>query len=250
MFRLDGKTALITGSATGIGAGIAVSLAKQGAQVVISDKPKVNLENTEHRICEVGLVPMKIELDVSDTNQRKKAFDEIKTEFGGVDILVNNAGINRPVDGLNASEEEWDNHFNTNVKGGFYLAQLFAPQMIQNSWGRIIWISSQSGLIAIPGQPLYCGSKGAVIQIVRTLALEWAKFGITVNSIAPTFIETDLTRKRLQNPDFKRFVLNKIPAGRLAEVDDIASGAVYLASQEAGMVNGHTLVIDGGWTVW
>lgn len=250
MFRLDGLTALITGSATGIGAGIAVSLAKQGAQVVISDKPEISLEKTEQRICEVGLSPMKIELDIRESSQRIFAYEKIRNELGGVDILVNNAGINRPVDGLNASEGEWDDHFNTNVKGGFFLSKLIAPQMIEKGWGRIIWTSSQSGLVAIPGQPLYCGSKGAIIQIVRTLAVEWAKFGITVNSVAPTFVETNLTRKRLQDPDFKRFVLEKIPSKKLAEVDDIAAGVVYLASHEAKMVNGHTLAIDGGWTVW
>jgi len=163
---------------------------------------------------------------------------------------VNNAGINKPSPGLEATEENWDNTFSTNVKGGFFLAQLAAPYMIKNGWGRIIFIASQSGLIAIPGQPIYCSSKGAVIQAARTLGVEWAKFGITVNSVAPTFIKTSLTEKRLENPDFLSFVLNKIPCGKLAEVKDVAAAAVFLASEEAKMVNCHTLSVDGGWTVW
>ena len=170
--------------------------------------------------------------------------------IGRVDILVNNAGINRPSPGLDITEESWDDHFATNVKGGFFLAQALAPQMIERRWGRIIWISSQSGLIGIPGQPAYCATKGAVIQAVRTLGLEWARYGITVNSVAPTFVETNMTRKRLQNSEFLQFVLNKIPAGRLAECEEVAAAVAFLASPEASMVNCHTLSVDGGWTAW
>ena len=169
---------------------------------------------------------------------------------GHIDILVNNAGINRPSPGLEITEAEWVDHFDTNVKGGFLVAQKVAPSMIAKGWGRVIWISSQSGLVGIPGQPAYCSTKGAVIQLVRTLGLEWAKFGITVNSVAPTFVETDLTRRRLHNPDFLRFVLGKIPAGKLATSEDVATAVAFLASEQAGMINCHTLAVDGGWTAW
>ena len=130
------------------------------------------------------------------------------------------------------------------------MAQAVAHSMIEKRWGRIIFISSQSGLVGIPGQPIYCSSKGAVIQLVRTLGVEWSKYGITVNSVAPTFIETNLTRKRLQNPAFLKFVLGKIPAGKLATPEDVGAAVVYLASEEAGMVNCTTLSVDGGWTAW
>lgn len=236
MFRLDGKVALVTGAATGLGAAIAEALAKQGARVAASDLP--------------GSGGSIIPLDTRDGEQREAAVRRVNEELGPIDILVNNAGINRPAPGLEIDEEAWDDHFATNVKGGFFLAQRVAPQMISRGWGRVIWISSQSGLIGIPGQPAYCATKGAVIQAVRTLGLEWAKDGITVNSVAPTFVETNMTRKRLQNPEFLKFVLGKIPIGRLASADEVAAAVVFLASKEAAMINCHTLSVDGGWTAW
>jgi 2-deoxy-D-gluconate 3-dehydrogenase len=120
--------------------------------------------------------------------------------------------------------------------------------MLSRGWGRIIFIASQSGLVGIPGQPVYCSSKGAVIQLARSLGVEWARHGITVNAVAPTFVETNLTRERLQNPEFLRFVLDRIPAGKLAAAEDVAAAVVYLASEEARMVNGAVLCVDGGWT--
>ena len=151
---------------------------------------------------------------------------------------------------LNMQGNMRDDHFNTNVRGGFFCAQAVAPKMIERGFGRVVFISSQSGLIGIPGQPVYCASKGAIINLVRTLGVEWAKHGITVNSVAPTFVETNPTRARLQQPDFRAFVLGKIPKGELATPEDIAHAVVYLASDEAGMVNCATLPVDGGWTAW
>jgi 2-deoxy-D-gluconate 3-dehydrogenase len=250
MFRLDGKVALITGAATGLGQGISVALARQGANIAISDKPDVSLEETRKKSKSFGHGVFLFEMDVRNMVQLTRGVEQVKKEFGRIDILINNAGINHPMEGLKVTEENWDDHFNTNVKGGFFLAQKVAPMMIEQGWGRIIFISSQSGLVAIPGQPVYCSTKGAIIQAVRTLGVEWAKLGITVNSIAPTFVETNMTRKRLQVEEFRKFVLEKIPIGKLAEVEDIAAAAVYLASEEARMVNCHTLRVDGGWTAW
>lgn len=250
LFRLDGKRALITGAATGLGQGIAATLARQGAQVAISDRPGVSLADTAQRVAAFGQAVFTLEIDVRQLDQIATGVDRVKQEFGAVDILVNNAGINRPLAGLDVTEENWDDHFRTNIKGGFFLAQKLAPMMIEKGWGRIIWISSQSGLVGIPGQPVYCASKGAVVQVVRALGVEWAKHGVTVNSVAPTFVETNLTRKRLEDPAFCSFVLNKIPAHKLAQIDDVAAAVAFLASPEAGMVNCHTLCVDGGWTAW
>ncbi|MEE2638302.1 MAG: SDR family oxidoreductase [Acidobacteriota bacterium] len=250
MFDLTGKTALVTGAATGLGQAIAVGLTKAGAQVAISNRSDVRLDETAALCTQHGSPPMTLTLDVRDLAQITGGIAAVETELGHVDILVNNAGINRPAAGLEVDVENWDDHFNTNVRGGFFCAQAVAPKMIERGFGRVVFISSQSGLIGIPGQPVYCASKGAIINLVRTLGVEWAKHGITVNSVAPTFVETNLTRARLQQPDFRAFVLGKIPKGELATPEDIAHAVVYLASDEAGMVNCATLPVDGGWTAW
>jgi NAD(P)-dependent dehydrogenase (short-subunit alcohol dehydrogenase family) len=250
MFRLDNKNALVTGAATGLGQAIAVALAAQGAAVTLSDKPDVSLDETAQLIRDVGGVPFSQPIDVRNLEQIDRESRALVDRVGRVDILVNNAGINRPVAGLEVDSNNWDDHYQTNVRGGFFLSQKLTPAMIEAGCGRIIFISSQSGLIGIPGQPVYCSTKGAVIQLVRTLGVEWAMHGITVNSVAPTFVETNLTRERLKNPEFLKFVLGKIPAGRLATCEQIAAAVVLLASNEAAMVNCHTLCVDGGWTAW
>lgn len=249
-FRLDGKVALISGASKGIGAGIAVALARQGAALAIGARSLAGLEETAALLRPYGVRVLCVPLDVREAEQRREAVAAVVREFGRLDILCNNAGINRPTPGLDVSEDNWDDHYDTNVKGGFFLAQLAAPHMIERGWGRIIWTSSQSGLVGIPGQPVYCSTKGAVTQLVRTLGVEWARHGITVNAVAPTFVETDLTRTRLQNPDFISFVLGKIPARRLATIEEVAACVAFLASEEAAMVNCHTLCVDGGWTAW
>lgn len=250
MFRLDGRTALVTGAATGLGQAIATALTGTGAQVAISDKPGVDLGETAALCAACGQRPFALAIDVRDLAQIRTGVAAVEAEFGRVDILVNNAGINRPTPGLQVDQDNWDDHFNTNVRGGFFCAQTVAPRMMERGFGRIIFISSQSGLVGIPGQPVYCASKGAVINLVRALGVEWARYGITVNSVAPTFVETNLTRRRLQDPQFRAFVLRKIPKGELATREDVASAVLFLASAEAGMVNCTNLPVDGGWTAW
>ena len=250
MFSLEGKTAMVTGAATGLGQACALTLARAGAHIAISDLPGRSLSETADGVTASGRQVYCHAMDVRDVAAVRDGVGVVSRALGHIDILVNNAGINRPSPGLDVSEDNWDDHFATNVKGGFFLSQAAAPGMIERGWGRIIFISSQSGLIGIPGQPVYCSTKGAVIQLVRTLGVEWAVHGITVNSVAPTFVETDLTRQRLRDPEFKKFVLGKIPIGKLAEPQDVAHAVAYLASEEARMVNCATLPVDGGWTAW
>jgi NAD(P)-dependent dehydrogenase (short-subunit alcohol dehydrogenase family) len=250
MFRLDGRIALVTGAATGIGQAISCALACNGADIVITDRRSEALAETESRILGYGRRVFKAAMDVRVQEEIRCGVASAEKSFGSIDILVNNAGINRPAPAQEVSVEEWDDHFSTNVRGGFFLAQAVGSGMRSRKWGRIIFVSSQSGLVGIPGQPVYCATKGAVIQLVRSLGLEWAKDGVTVNSIAPTFVETNLTRSRLNDPEFRSFVLGKIPKGVLAEPEHIGAAAVYLASEEAAMVNCETHCVDGGWTAW
>ena len=142
-------------------------------------------------------------MDVRNLRPGGAGVAQAERELGRINILVNNAGINRPAAAMEVTEENWNDHFNTNVKGGFFVAQAAAKGMIARKWGRVIFISSQSGLIGIPGQPVYCSTKGAVIQLVRTLGIEWAKHGVTVNSVAPTFVETNMTRDAPDQPGFR-----------------------------------------------
>ena len=250
MFRLDGKVALVTGAARGLGAAIAAGLARAGADVAVSDKPGVDLAETAGAVEAAGRRALRLAIDVRDLAQIRSGVDAGERELGRIDILVNNAGINVPAPGLEVTEDTWDDQFDTNAKGGFFVAQAAAPGMIERGWGRVVFIASQSGLVGIPGQPAYCASKGAVIQLARTLGVEWARHGVTVNAVAPTFVETALTRRRLEDPEYRDFVLGKIPAGRLATPEDVAAAVVYLASDEAGMVNASVLCVDGGWTAW
>ena len=250
MFSLSNRTALVTGAATGLGQAAAAALTQAGAKVAISDKPGTSLGETAALCADCGHRCFAVDMDVRNLDQICESVAAVESEFGHVDILVNNAGINRPTPGLEVDQENWDDHFNTNVRGGFFCTQAVVPKMIEQKFGRIIFISSQSGLIGIPGQPVYCASKGAVINLVRALGVEWPKHGITVNSVAPTFVQTNLTRKRLQDPKFRDFVLGKIPKGELATPEDVGWAVVYLASDEAGMVNCVNLPVDGGWTAW
>jgi NAD(P)-dependent dehydrogenase (short-subunit alcohol dehydrogenase family) len=250
MFRLEERVALVTGAASGIGQTVAAVLARAGAHVAISDRPGVALEETSTMCRTHGRKVLPLAMDVRDLGQIRRGVAAVEDELGRIDILVNNAGINHPTPGLQVELEDWEDHFQTNVRGGFFCAQAVAAGMKRRSYGRIIFISSQSGLIGIPGQPVYCATKGALINLVRSLGVEWARYGITVNSVAPTFVETNLTRQRLQDPEFLRFVLAKIPKGELATREDVAYAVLYLASQEAGMVNCFNLCVDGGWTAW
>ena len=260
MFDLSGRRALVTGAATGLGQAIAEKLAQAGCDVAATDLPGVDLAGTLERCRAAGGgraaagganarftgCPM----DVRDLEQVREGTARAAEELGAIDILVNSAGINRPAPGLEVDEANWRDHFDTNVRGGFFCAQAVAPPMIERRFGRIVFISSQSGLIGIPGQPVYCATKGAIINLVRSLGVEWAKHGVTVNSVAPTFVDTNLTHERLEDPEFRAFVLGKIPGGRLATREDVAHAVVYLASEEAGMVNCFNLSVDGGWTAW
>jgi len=250
MFRLDGKVALVTGAAGAIGSAIAIDLARQGAHLALVDMPGVSTASVADKAGAFGGRTIGVEMDIRQAEQRRSGVAQVVAEFGRLDILVNNAGINRPMTALEVTEDNWDDHFATNVKGGFFLAQVVAPHMIEQGWGRVIFISSQAGLVAIPGMPAYCVSKAAIVQVGRSLGIEWAKHGITVNAVAPTTVETDLNRVRLQEPEFRAYCLRKIPVGHFATVEDVSACVAFLASEEAGMVNCHTLRVDGGWTAW
>lgn len=252
MFELTGKVAIVTGAAAGLGQGIATVLAKQGAIVVPTDREGVSLEKTVE-LCEqagAGQGVLPLAMDVTNETSITSAVARVKEKLGRIDILANNAGMNKPMPPEDVTPEIWDAHFAVNIKGGFFAAQAVAPVMKQQGRGRIIFTGSQAGIVARENQQPYCATKGAIQSLVRALAFDWAKSGITVNAVAPTFAMTDITRKRLEDPEYAKMVLGMIPVGRLVETSEIGCAFAYLASDEAAMVTGQTLVIDGGWTIW
>lgn len=250
MFELKDQVAVVTGAAAGIGRGIAVALATQGAKVAITDREGVDLTASADEVKAAGGEAFCLPMDVSDPDKIKSAIKTVEAHFGKVDILVNNAGINTCETALDITPESWDRHHDINVKGGFFAAQAVAPGMIERGFGRIVFISSQAGLVGRPDQPAYCSTKGALVNLVRALAIDWAKQGITVNAVAPTFALTDICRDRMKDPEWAAWALSMIPKGELATVEDIGAAVAFLSSQEARMVTGHTLSVDGGWVAW
>jgi len=247
-FDLDGQVALVTGASRGIGRDLVLTLAHAGAQVVAAARSVDDAEAVVEEVRADGGTAGSVELDLRDRASIDTAIDEAVDRFGRLDILVNNAGIGTNHDALDATEEEWDELFAVNVRGLFFACQSAGRHMVERRYGRIVNMASQAGLVGIPRHAAYSASKGAVIALTRVLALEWASFGITVNSVAPTFIRTPGTAERLDQPEFLADVLERIPVGRVGTTTDVAGAVIYLASPAASLVTGTVLVVDGGWT--
>lgn len=247
--RLQDKVAIITGGGTGIGRGIALMFAKEGAKVVVAGRRADVLEET------VGVIKgnqgeaAAVQTDVSDYNQVQSLVQAAIAQFGKVDILVNNAGIYLAHDALSVSEEEWNKVISTDLKGVWLCSKAAIPQMLNQGGGKIINVASIAGLIGFEQSAAYCAAKGGVVNLTREMALDYSSKHINVNAIAPGVIETDMTKPFLTNEEAKKSFLDKTPVGRVGQPEDIAYGAVYLASSESDFVTGHTLVIDGGWTI-
>jgi 2-deoxy-D-gluconate 3-dehydrogenase len=248
-FDLTGKMALVTGADRGIGQGIALALANAGANVAVTTRHLPRADETVRKIQEMGRAAMAVELDVTRLNMIQSAVDQVVQRFGRIDILVNNAGYNFIQTPFEVTEEMWDAIYNTNVKGLFFVTQAVGKVMAAQGGGKVISIASQAAFAAIPKRVVYCSSKAAVIQMTRVLALEWAPMHILVNAVAPTFVETELTAPFLADPDFARYVKESIVLDRLATKEDVAGAVIYLASPASDLVTGHTLLVDGGWTI-
>lgn len=251
MFELTGKVAIITGAAAGLGQAIAVAYAKQGAKVVPADLPGVSMEETEAMLKEVNAAdPMCHDLDVTSKASIDALIAEVMEKYGRIDILASNAGINKQMPFEEVTEDTWNAIIDVNLKGAFLMTQAVAAVMKEQKSGRIIYTSSQAGIVARSGNEPYSASKGGIIAMTRALAYDLAPYGITVNSIAPCFARTKLSEKRLADPEFYKMVIDMIPMGRVVEPAEVGAAFTYIASDEAAMITGQTLVIDGGWTMW
>ena len=244
-FRLDGRRALVTGAGRGLGLACAAALAEAGAAVTLAARTASEIEEAAAALRQRGLSAEALAVDITDVAAFAAAIG------GGPvhDILVNNAGTNRPGPFVDVTAESYDLVMGLNVRAAFFASQAFARRLAgEGRRGVILNMSSQMGHVGAPNRTVYCASKHALEGLTKAMAVELAPNGIRVNSIAPTFIETPMTKPFFENEDFRRQTLAKIKLGRIGTVEDVMGAVVYLASDAAAMVTGTSLVVDGGWT--
>lgn len=243
------QVALITGGGSGIGRATAKLLASCGANIAITEIPgrKGLIDSLLLELQGVGVQAMGLTLDLRETMTIEATIRQVYKHFGRLDILVNNAGVQLLKPALDIEESEYDEILTVNLKGPFLCSQVAGDIMIRQHSGCIINIASQHGIVGNKLRAPYCASKGGLISLTKALAIEWAEFGIRVNSISPTFVVNERNQALLSSEILRQDV-EQIPLGSCATVDDIAAGVLYLASPMARMVTGHNLIIDGGWT--
>ncbi len=245
LFDLTGSAAIVTGASTGLGQGMAIGLAEAGADIVLVDR----VESAETLSCiqAMGRRGVIVVADLSTLDSIPGIIQKAKDEFGKIDILVNNAGIIRRTPAADFSVQDWDDVMNINIRSLFFLSQAAGKEMLKQKRGKIISVASllsfQGGITV----PSYAASKGAVAQVTKALANEWAQFGINVNAIAPGYMATNNTVNLRNDPVRYKAISDRIPAGRWGLPEDLQGVVVFLASKASDYVNGHVLIVDGGW---
>jgi len=247
-FSLNDQVAIVTGASRGIGYDLVLALASAGATVVAAARSTDTVTDLLDEVRTHGGRAFTLEIDLGNPGALRGAVNRLLADVGHIDILVNNAGLGYNHEALEVTESDWDAMMDVNLKGLFFMTQAAARPMIERGYGRIVNLSSQAGIVGIPRHAVYSASKGGVNMLTRVLALEWAKQGITVNAIAPTFVRTPGTAERLDDPEFAADVLSRIPVGRFGSTADVAAAVLYLVSPAAGLVTGTVLPVDGGWT--
>lgn len=248
-FDLTGEVALVTGAARGLGRSISLALAHAGADVALGLRDVITGRELASEIESTGRRALPLQMDMTRLADISAAVDHTVAHFGRLDILVNNAGVGPENVAENVRADDFDLTLAVNLKGTFFASQAAGRVMIRQQRGCIVNMSSQAGFVALPTESIYCMTKAAIAHLTKCLALEWGKYNIRVNAVAPTFIRTPGTEPALADPAFRADVIERI-AGlhRIGEPMEVAGTVVFLASPAASLITGHTILIDGGWT--
>lgn len=246
-FSLENKTAIVTGGNRGLGKTIAMALAAKGANVVIVGRDENRNKQAVTEIEGLGRRAMSFSTDLRKIESISEMVERVISEFGKIDILVNNAGVSQTKFAFDVTEEEWDKVMNLNVKSLFFCSQVVAKAMKEQGHGRIINVSSVVGAVGDVGISSYTASKAAVINLTKSLALEWARYNIQVNAIGPAYIETEMNREELSNPRVREKIISKTPMKRLGNPEELEGAVILLASEAGSFITGQTIFVDGGW---
>jgi NAD(P)-dependent dehydrogenase (short-subunit alcohol dehydrogenase family) len=248
-FTLNGQVALVTGAARGLGRAISLALAQAGADIALGLRDLKADRGLPSEIAKLGRGVLPLQMDMGRMEQISRAVEEAAKHYGRIDILVNNAGIAPENLAENVTEKDFDETLAINLKGTFFASQAVGRVMIRQKGGKIINMSSQAGFAALPTESIYCMTKAGIVHLTKCLAVEWGKYGITVNAVAPTFIRTPGTEAVLSDPAFHQDTVERIAAlHRIGEPMEVAGAVVFLASPAASLITGETILIDGGWT--
>jgi len=249
LFDLSGKRALVTGAAQGIGNTLARGLAQCGAAIILSDIDQKKLSTAHTELHSYASEIHSLNFNVTDYAATKKAIDSFELNHGSIDILINNAGVQYRSELHEFPNDEFQKLLDTNIAGAFYVSKVIAPYMIARGYGKIINIASVQSALARPGIAPYTATKGAIMNLTKGMATDWAKYGLQCNAIAPGYLKTPLNKDLVSNPEFSDWLVNRTPAGRWGEVEDLIGVCIFLSSNAANFVNGQTIFVDGGISV-
>lgn len=249
LFDLTGLRGLVTGSSQGIGLSLARGLAEHGAEVVLNGRDRRKLDLAVRKLTDAGARVSASDFDVTDADAVTRGVNAIESDVGPIDILINNAGMQFRSPLKEFPVDRWEQLLKTNVSSAFYVGQAVARHMINRRRGKIVNIASVQSELARPGIAPYTTTKGAVKNLTRGMATDWAKYGLQINALAPGYFKTPLNQALVDNPDFTDWLEKRTPAGRWGDVEELIGAAVFLSSRASSFVNGHTLYVDGGITI-